>query len=430
MHDDAPKWIERYGAVAVKGVSMRFEDYIERLDKTLEITAYQPEPGHVAVLMTDVSEQVKAREALRLSEAQLRRLVDSNIIGVIFTGEDGTVKVANDAFLSMLGFTRADFEAGRVNWVRLTPGEYLMKDMQGIAEARETGACSPYEKEFFNKNGERVPILIGYAFFFDHSPTYISFILDLTARKQAEANLERYAFQLERSNRELQDFAFVASHDLQEPLRKIQAFGERLQMHLGEQIAPEERDYLDRMMSASKRMRTMINDLLSLSRVTTRGQPFEEVNLNEIAAEVLSDLETRISASDGVVEVGDLPTIQADPIQMHQLLQNLISNALKFHKEDEKPVVKVFQEFTDHPKQVTIIVEDNGIGFEQEYADRIFQPFQRLHGVGRYEGSGIGLAICRRIVERHSGAIAAKSEPGNGARFTIQLPVKAAEKAD
>ena len=428
--DDAPKWIERYGKVALKGGSTRFEDYIERLDKTLEITAYQPEPGQVAVLMTDVSEQVRAREALRLSEAQLRRLVDSNIIGVIFTGEDGTVKVANDAFLSMLGFTRADFEAGRVNWVRLTPGEYLVKDMQGIAEATETGACNPYEKEFFNKDGARVPILIGYAYFYDQSPTYISFILDLTARKQAEANLEKYALQLERSNRELQDFAFVASHDLQEPLRKIQSFGERLQMHLGERIEPEERDYLERMLSASKRMRTMINDLLSLSRVTTRGLPFEEVNLNEIAAEVLSDLETRISASDGVVEVGDLPTIQADPIQMHQLLQNLISNALKFHKEDEKPVVKVFQELTERPKQVTIIVEDNGIGFEQEYAERIFQPFQRLHGLGRYEGSGIGLAICRRIVERHSGAIDVKSEIGKGARFKIQLPVNGEQKSN
>jgi PAS domain S-box-containing protein len=240
-------------------------------------------------------------------------------------------------------------------------------------------------------------------------------------RKRAEEQIQTYAAKLERSNRDLQDFAYIASHDLQEPLRKVTAFGDRLVSKYGEALDETGRDYLARMQNATQRMQNLINSLLALSRVTTKGQPFTRVDLAEVTGEVLSDLETRIKQSGGRVEIGELPVIEADPTQMRQLLQNLIGNALKFHEQDQTPVVKVSgKQISARSYQVT--VEDNGIGFDPQFAERIFQPFQRLHGRGEYEGSGIGLAICRRIVERHGGSILAESTPGQGAAFIVTLP--------
>ncbi|MBD2306069.1 response regulator [Chroococcidiopsis sp. FACHB-1243] len=254
------------------------------------------------------------------------------------------------------------------------------------------------------------------------------------AQAQMLAEETRYAQELARSNAELQQFASVASHDLQEPLRKIQAFGNRLKASCGDVLNEQGLDSLERMQNAAGRMQTLIDDLLMLSRVTTKAQPFVTVDLNRVVKEVLSDLEVRIQQTGGKVEVSSLPKIDADPVQMQQLLQNLLSNALKFHKQDTPPVVKLFSQLFDSQHQpVTdgaiatscqIMVEDNGIGFEQKYLDRIFNVFQRLHSRSQYEGTGIGLAICRKIVERHQGSITAQSSPGQGAKFTIALPMK------
>ena len=244
----------------------------------------------------------------------------------------------------------------------------------------------------------------------------------------ADANLE-----LERSNRELQDFAFVASHDLQEPLRKIQAFGDRLRTVQAPKFDDQGRDYLDRMHRAAGRMHTLINDLLTFSRVTTKAQPFERIDLNKIANDVVSDLETTIEQSGGSVEIGDLPSIDADPLQMRQLFQNLIVNALKFRKPESPPLVKVEAELVNKDASgiegsasnnfARITVADNGIGFDEKYLDRIFTPFQRLHGRNEYEGTGIGLAVCRKIVERHGGTLTAQSSAGKGATFIATMPV-------
>jgi signal transduction histidine kinase len=193
-------------------------------------------------------------------------------------------------------------------------------------------------------------------------------------------------------------------------------------------------DCLLRMQSAAERMQTLIDGLLSLSRVTTQGQNFVVVDLAEIAREVVSDLEVQIEHVGGQVEVGHLPAIQADPLQMRQLLQNLIANGLKFHRVEEPPVIKVHGRFVrgrEHRKasesiageQCKIAVEDNGIGFEQKHSERIFGVFQRLHPRDVFEGMGIGLALCRKIVERHGGTIIARSVPGQGSAFEILLPV-------
>ncbi|PIG92976.1 histidine kinase [Gloeocapsopsis sp. IPPAS B-1203] len=242
----------------------------------------------------------------------------------------------------------------------------------------------------------------------------------------------RFSQQLARSNAELQQFASIASHDLQEPLRKIQAFGNRLQDKYRDVLNEQGRDYIQRMQNAAHRMQTLIDDLLIFSRLTTRAQPLVSVVLAEVITEVLSDLEVLIQQTGGRVDVSELPTISADPLQMRQLFQNLIGNALKFRRANEPPCVKISSQIIEQPQLIAdsggaelcqIAVEDNGIGFDAKYLDRIFQVFQRLHNRSEYEGTGMGLAICRKIVERHRGTLTAESQPGQGARFIITLPV-------
>jgi PAS domain S-box-containing protein len=321
----------------------------------------------------------------------------------------------------MVGYDNQDLEEGRLRWDAITPPECLSLDEMGIAEARQNGACTPYEKEYLHKNGSRIPILIGYAMLEGTVDEFICFVLDLTKQKQSEREAQRYATELERSNRDLEEFAFVASHDLQEPLRKVVRFGARLvERHAGG-LDEQGLDYLLRMQAAAERMQHMIRDLLAYARVNSQGRPFEELDLNQLVQEVLSDLDARIQVSGGRIELGELHKLRADPLQMRLLFQNLISNALKFCRPEANPVVQV--ESRQLPEDILEIrVKDNGIGFDVQKLDFLMQPFQRLHTRNEYEGSGIGLAICRKVVERHGGQISAESTPGKGSTFIVRLP--------
>ena len=226
---------------------------------------------------------------------------------------------------------------------------------------------------------------------------------------------------LAQSNRDLEHFAYVASHDLQEPLRKIQAFSDRITKVYAPKLDDQGRDYLARVGGAAARMQRLIDDLLSLSRVTTKRNPMETIELNPLLDDVLSDLDFRIQSTHGQVEVGVLPRVAGDPVQFRQVFQNLIGNALKFHRPDERPLVRVLA--TDiGDGMVEIRVSDNGIGFDTKDAERVFLPFHRLHGRGLYEGTGIGLTICQKIIDRHGGAIRAESQPDVGTTFIITLP--------
>jgi signal transduction histidine kinase len=252
-------------------------------------------------------------------------------------------------------------------------------------------------------------------------------------------DLEMLTADLLRSNKELQEFAYIASHDLQEPLRKVRSFGDRLSAHSATQLDDMSKDYLARMQSAAARMQALIEALLAYSRVTTKAQPATPVDLRVTAAEVLSDLETQIERQQGIVTLGNLDVVPADPLQMHQLLQNLIGNALKFHRPETAPAVHVAGrwlsadeaehiagvEFGPNAGVYELSVTDNGIGIDPQYFDRIFQMFQRLHGRNEYEGTGVGLAICRKIVERHNGAIVVRSQPEEGTSFVVLWPVTA-----
>ncbi|GEM_PF-3564818 len=240
------------------------------------------------------------------------------------------------------------------------------------------------------------------------------------ALEQSYITLRKQAKELEESNKELEQFAYVASHDLQEPLRKITSFAGLLMEKDREKLDEESQHYIERMSDSASRMKRLIEDLLEFSRVSRTKKPFESVSLDDVIRDVLSDLEVRIQESDSKVEVDPLPVIDGDPSQMRQLFQNLIGNALKYRKKEEPPHVtlrclagEAFYE---------ISVEDNGIGFDEQHKDKIFEPFQRLHTREEYEGTGIGLSICKKIVERHGGAIAVHSEIGKGSIFTIKLP--------
>lgn len=262
--------------------------------------------------------------------------------------------------------------------------------------------------------------------------------LDITERRKMEDALRRAHDELEVSvqertaelrwrNRELREFAYVASHDLQEPLRKIQTFGELLQNEAGETLSERAKDYLKRMRNAARRMQALVQSLLAYSRLSTGVSPYTSAELNEIVQKALDNLELKIEETGASITVEKLPRIETDPIQMIQLFQNLIGNALRFHHQNQTPWIRIestspLGSDTASSQYCEIRVQDNGIGFEEKYVDQIFRPFERLHGRHEYEGTGMGLAICQRIVERHGGRITAKSKPGKGTTFLITLP--------
>lgn len=256
---------------------------------------------------------------------------------------------------------------------------------------------------------------------------------DVTKLKQYEQELEIKVDELNRSNHELEEFAYVASHDLQEPLRKISTFGERLQTRFGDQLSEEGTAYLNRILASAENMRVLINNLLDFSRVTRMQHAFVKTDIRQVILQVLEELDLSIEDSHAMIDLQAMPEIDVIPEQIKQVFRNLLTNALKFQRggvplhisissqvlnREEKEKYKLRQSKKYHK----FIVTDNGIGFEEEYAERIFLLFQRLHGKADYPGSGIGLAICRKIADNHHGMISASSQPGNGAAFTIILP--------
>jgi len=252
---------------------------------------------------------------------------------------------------------------------------------------------------------------------------------DITCGKWHEKTLDKFAAELAQSNKDLQDFAAMASHDLREPLILILAFSEKLGARYGEGISTQGLEYIRRIKTAAEQMRELITGILAYSQVSAKTRPFKEVDLQTIVLRVVADLEVRIAEAGGRVEVDCLCRVKADSLQLRQLFQNLIANSLKYRKADVPPLVFVSGRVIADPEGdgtqelCRITVEDNGIGFQPEYAEKIFGFFQRLHGRDQYEGTGIGLAVCKRIVERHGGTITAESAPGAGARFIVTLPV-------
>jgi PAS domain S-box-containing protein len=361
-----------------------------------------------------------ANEDLREQAALLDLAHDAILVRSV----DGKIRYWNDGAEKTYGWTRLE-ALGKTTNTLLRPHfprplDDLMADLLRDGE---------WEGELGHrtKSGERITVASRWALQKgpEGSPTgMLEINRDISLRKRAEEQVKSYMAKLEESNQALQDFASIASHDLQEPLRKVSAFGSMLKQKCGGSLDEQGSDYLERMLNANQRMQSLLAALLEYARLSTRVDPFVDVELSKTVHEVLSDLEVRIKKTGGEVRVEALPVIQADPIQMRQLFQNLIGNALKFCETGKKPIVQV-RSVSNTGSECQIVVEDNGIGFEERFLEKIFAPFQRLHGrSSHYEGTGMGLAICKKIVERHGGSITAKSAPGEGAAFIVKLPLR------
>jgi PAS domain S-box-containing protein len=381
--------------------------------------------GGVAIFR-DVTEQKRFEEKIQEANDFLNAVLE-NLPNMVFVKDAKDLKFVmfNKAGEDLLGISRADL-IGKNDYDFFPKAEadfFTAQDRKTLGGKKLVDI--PEEAIQTQKKGKRVlhtrkiPVLGP-----DGVPRYLLGISeDITEQKQQE-DLRIYAKALEASNKDLQDFIFVASHDLQEPLRKIQAFGNFLDQEDGKSLSAAGQDYLKRIRDASMRMSALLSDLLDLTRISTRAKPFEKVDLNEIVQEVTSDLEMRLRETGGKIEVGPLPVIGADPSQMRQLFQNLIANSLKFHRPGQAPVIHITAEASEVEADCRLVIRDNGIGFDPKYAEKIFNIFQRLHGQGQYPGTGIGLAICRKVVERHGGRIMAESVEGQGAVFRVTLPLR------
>lgn len=393
--------------------------------------------GGIVKTRSDVTE-LKRREAEILSVSKalhqknlhFNEALNNMIQGLCMFDADQNLIVCNQRYLQMYGFSPDVVKPGiklhEIMEYSVSIGNYTAEDAEKAKAARPDHARSRTRSTLkqYLRDGRVIAVM--------HEPMpsggSIATYQDVTEAERREISLQQYTKRLEASNRELQDFAYVASHDLQEPLRKIETFGERLLKKHGAHLPEEGQLFLGRMQNATGRMRQLINDLLDYSRVTTKARPFVETPLAGVLEGVLSDLQIRISETGAEIEAGPLPAIEVDAMQMRQLFQNIIGNALKFQEEGVRPHVRITARtipgsFVEgKPDMCEIRIADNGIGFDEKYKLQIFTIFQRLHGRNEYEGTGIGLATCRKIVERHNGDIDAESAPGQGATFVITLP--------
>jgi PAS domain S-box-containing protein len=362
------------------------------------------------------------------AEQRLLLMAEASPSAMIMVNRDGMIVLANAQVEKLFGYQRSELMGKSIEM--LVPerfrGPHLAHrtGFNGSPQVRPMGAG----RDLFalRKDGSEVPVEIGLNPIKTPDGMFVlSSIVDITERKKAEQDIARYAEELRHrneelsnTNKELEQFAYISSHDLQEPLRKIISFSERLSAAAS--LSGEERDYLDRINNAGLRMKKVIEDLLQFSRLTSGKVTFEKADLRQIILDLLSDIDVKIAESRAKITVGFLPVILANAAQMRHLFQNLILNSIKFAKAGTRPEIRIESEEKDG--KIEIRVQDNGIGFDQKYADKIFQPFQRLHGKNEYEGTGIGLSICQKIVQYHRGTIAAKSAEGQGATFIVTLP--------
>ena len=395
--------------------------------------------GSIVCIRSDITDMkrrelqlLRISQQLHIKNGQFDVALSNMIQGLCLFDADQRLIVCNRRYLEMYGFSADVVQPGatlaEIMRYSASLGNYTEEEAErAIEERRDRIKLSRRATIKQRLRDGRVIAVMS-------EPTpdggSIATYQDISDAEQHAQRMQEYTEKLERSNRELQEFAYVASHDLQEPLRKITAFGDRLQSRYAEALPPEGKLFIDRMQSAARRMSRLIGDLLSYSRVTSNPHPFRNVDLSAVLASVQADMQIGIEESGVSFDVAELPTIEADTTQMGQLLQNILANSIKFRNADAPLVITirstrhtVSSDDEETTAFVTLTISDNGIGFDNAYKDQIFKIFQRLHGRMDYEGTGIGLATCRKIVERHHGAIDASGVPGVGATMTITLPV-------
>jgi len=362
-----------------------------------------------------------------LADKQFRQLLEAAPDAIVIVGPQGDILLVNRMSEVLFGYSRDDLIGQAVEILlpaRFREGHHKHRDSY-IDNAHTRPMGTGLELYACRKDGTEFPVEISLSPLQTPSGMLVtSVVRDITERKQVQKALEHHAAELERSNKELEQFAYVASHDLQEPLRMITSYSQLLERRYKDKLDGDALEFIDYVVDGAKRMQELINDLLAYSRVGTRGHEFEAIDMEAVYNRVLSNLQVAIEEQRAEVSHDPLPKVMADGLQLVQLLQNLIGNAIKFHG-DAPPKVHVSAEVQN--QEALFCVSDQGIGFEPEYAERIFQVFQRLHGKRSYPGTGIGLAICKKIVERHGGRIWVESQLDKGAKFYFTLPLVAKE---
>jgi PAS domain S-box-containing protein len=372
------------------------------------------------IITEDVTERRRADRALRESEAKYRRLVDDDISGDFITALDGRILDCNPAFARMFGFPSAG-EARSANIVEtyITPGE-----REALLErVRRERRLENDERFRRRRDGTLIHVVENIIGDFDNEGDLVGtrgYVSDDTQRHLAEEALREREQALQRSNEELQRFAYIASHDLQEPLRSIVSFTQLLERRYRGKLDTDADEFIAFIIEGGTRMQRLIEDLLQLSRVETKARPLEPTDVGEVVADALRLMETPVREAGATVTVDDLPVAMADASQLQQVVTNLVGNALKYRRPDVPPAIRISAERAGTVWRFA--VADNGIGIEEEYFDRIFVIFQRLHTRDEHAGTGIGLAVVRKIIDRHGGRVWLESTPGEGSTFFFTLP--------
>ena len=416
--------LDEYGRPSPESYSWEFQNTVTGRWLSLKDRAmYWPDGRLVRLeVAIDITDAKDIQEEVLKRERRLQSIINTTAEGYWEVDNLNRIVEVNDALCRMLGYSKEELiGASMYNFVD-EENARVFKEQESL---RAIKTHRSFNITLISKEGKEVHTRVQATTLRDDEGNItgaFGFITDITELLQIEGSVAKYTAALERSNRELQDFAYIASHDLQEPLRKIVAFGDRLSQH-AESLDAQGKDYLQRMQRAALRMQQFIEDLLQYSRVMTRPQPFEAIDLKVPIQKAVLDLQESFVAQDCHIVMDEIPVIEADPVQMEVLFKNLISNSIKFRRPEESPFIRVSYDYPDD-HSVLIKVQDNGIGFDERYKDRLFKPFSRLHGKSEYPGTGMGLAICDKIVKRHGGKIDAKSEIGKGTTFLITLPIR------
>jgi|GEM_PF-1847524 len=388
---------------------------------------------HSAMLLNQVDEKRQRAElAGRQKDERMQLFTQSDLIGILTADIYGGLSEVNDAFLKIVGYTREDFQTGKLRWKDMTPPEYSQLDEAAIAEAKITGSSKPFEKVYLHKDGTPVPVLLGFILVGEERQEAVAFVLDLTERKQAEAQLIEFnetleervkqrTVQLEAANKELESFSYAVSHDLRAPLRHITGFVDLLQKQLGTAaLDPASQRYLNIISDTTKLAGKLIDDLLSFSRMGRTNMRYSTVDLHQLVQEVQQDLESETRNRQVNWIVKPLPQVSGDPAMLRLVLGNLLENAVKYSKNSVTAEIVVGSSCEE--REVIVFVRDNGVGFDMRYVHKLFGVFQRLHTDSQFEGTGVGLANVQRIVHRHGGRVWAEAEVDRGATFYFSLP--------
>jgi PAS domain S-box-containing protein len=390
-------------------------------------TGFLRRPGEtdwygVVSTLGDITKQRHAELALSASEALYRQTFELATTGIAHVDLTGRFMQVNRSLCEILGYSEKELIGRSVKEIS-HPEDRNLTDSQRMRVRSGEKPSVRFEKRYIRKNGAIVWVGLSVALACDPSgaPQYeIALFDDITERKKAEAALREAHEELQRSNAELEQFAYVASHDLQEPLRMVSSYTQLLMRRYGDKLDGDAKEFTAFIVDGATRMKQLIEDLLAYSRVGTRDKNFKPVDGESPLKRALINLRAAIQDSGATVTQDKLPTIQCDEVQLAQLFQNLIGNALKFRATDKAPAVHVG--VADRAQEWEFMVRDNGIGIEPQYFERIFMVFQRLHSKGEYPGTGIGLAIVKKVVERHGGRIWVQSQPGAGTTFHFTMP--------